>query len=683
MSWKRQILAYDDAALAQLCSTGLLRRAGKQLEAGKVELHSDESGQGVFAVGAQQVTLLKAPLEQSLCDCSAGGVCVHILAAVLHTRENAEPSTTPQDEGAASVGPCEELAAYSPEAVMKWAGKPGTRLAARLLATLPSTSSEDERRVEEKPGSLEIVLDAEVQCRYILGAGLDGILCDAPESRRKGIIAACLLYWQQQQGRVVQWPDDSRPESAEGPLSEEEGALVREVQQQLKRMLDAGLMHLPQAHETALRTLAWSARGESLPRLSALLLRLAGEITAFRDRVAGTDARQLFDLLTAVWVLCERLLSTDPEQIKNLRGRFRRDYSAKSVGPLWSCGAYRYMSRSGAQGVSAILWDLESREPLRLNMGRTGEGAGAFNPYTLWQSVVAWNKGRSLESMNAQVLRLEGARVSGDGRLSLSQETFLQSVEAPCRFAEAIAELGITRWDRLSESMEAVLENEEALMPPLIIRPSEVKAFQVAEHDQRWIGWARDTDKKWLRLSAPVDDIHNERVAAINKLIDETPFGFWGLVLEPRRDRENLLLTPVAVIMKHGDEYRCFNPDLEYINLKEKKRIHSWLRQVMGSTNKAPSDEVQSVDLASITKLLNDVRQLLMGAAEIGLDCRYLRTEQVSLLVQPLRVAGANHLARTLEQLGRAQTHTELVKTYHAFELAWRKMQVMEQLQTG
>jgi hypothetical protein len=377
MSWRRQACAYDDDALAQLASSGLLRRARKQLESGKVELLADEAGEGRFRVANQQVSLLDAPLERSVCDCSASGLCVHILAAVLQTRKESSPI----EADLAAAKAAKELSALTPDQIMRWAGRPGTRLAARLLDGL----DEGAGQISERPGSVEIVLAEETACRYILGASLEGVICDAPESRRKGIIAACLLHWMQRQSRDFQWPEESRPAQGETRLSKGESELLAQVRQQLESVLACGLMHLPQAYEQSLRNLAWSARGGELPRLSALLLRLCGEMAAFRDRQASSDSGSLLEQVVATWALCDGLSANAPDTMGRLRGAFRRDYTAAELGPLWSCGAYRYESRSGACGLGLLLWDLQSLKPLRINLGRSAETARSFNPWASWQ----------------------------------------------------------------------------------------------------------------------------------------------------------------------------------------------------------------------------------------------------------------------------------------------------------
>jgi hypothetical protein len=669
MSWQRQAQAYDDEALIQLGSSGLLRRARKQLASGKVERLEDEEGQGRFRVGEQQVTLLDAPLERSRCDCNASGVCVHILAAVLQTRERAEPS--PGDE--TGLEATQELSDLSPKAVMKWAGKPGTRLAARLLASMV----DGEGQVKEQPASIEIDLGTEAHCRYILGAGLDGVICDAPESRRKGLIAACLLYWLQLRGHVLPWPPENQSSGGEGPLNDEELRLLEQVRQRLKSMLDGGLMHLPQEHEQSLHTLAWSARGERLPRLSALLLRFAGEITAFRQRQAASDSQTLLNLLVSAWTLCEGLSANDARYRQPLRGQYRRDYSSATVGPLWFCGAYRYQSRSDARGLSLTLWDLESGNPLRINLGRTGEAGRSFNPQTLWQTQLPWNGGTSPSQLNGKVIQLQDPRISSDGRLSLSRETRLLTADKTNSYSAAIEQLGYRVWSTLSERLAALSVTEASPMPPLLIRPKTLKRFQIGELEQRWIGWARDREGAWLRLSAPVDHIHNERMEALNRLIDQASSGLWGLVIEVNWDRDQLSLLPVSLASRKGDNWQIDNPDLEWVTEKKRKGLGSWLRQAIASDSKP--EAAGPTEIAAAGRLLNDVRQQLLAIAELGLDCGHTPIDGLKPLVEALLSANAPHLAGTLLQLGENSRHERLVRAYHAFSLAWRKYQVVAQ----
>ncbi len=678
MGWKAKIESYDEQALVDLTSVGLLRRAHKQVDAGAVRILAAEGreNQGVFAVNEQTVVLPDAPLTEAACDCRAAGLCVHILAAVLFARQARRP---PEAESAGSSQPDtavieKELMALAPEMIFKWAGKPSVRQARRLLSHLPR----EDRRLVPADTSLELVLSPEVRCRYVPGSGLDGIICESAGKRRKAVIAACLLYWWQQRGCEISWPPDSGDgQSRPGPLSKVEKQLTAAFREQLAGMLRAGLMHLPQHGEDALRDLAWSARGGRLPRLSALGLQLVGEMEAFRQGLTGTDSRQVLDLLANLYVLCQALEHSPAEAVENLRGQFRREYQPCNLGPLWMAGAYLYETRSGARGLNLVFWDLESNRPFQLNCGRTGEAARDFDPAAAWQAVLAWRQGRSPQALNNKVVRLENARVSPDSRLSLSAETVLHSVSDMADAIQAVSSAGFSDWRLLSRHWAAALQEPQPILQPVLIRPRRTEPLVLNDIAQCWTGRAQDQTGQWLRLTLPVGDRHNKRAAAFNKCIEAAPADIRGLVLEPRLGRQALQLSPVSLVVKSKSGLIAVHPDLESASIKQRSKVTNLVKRLTTHRyEKAPAERPEPPYGAALENTIAQIQDRILGAAEVGLDCNYLDREQAAAFAQILESLGARRLAGLVDRLGRRRDHVTLIQAHYAFLLAVRQLQI-------
>lgn len=671
MSWQRQITVYDDAALADLTSIGLLRRARKQVDAGKVTLVASAEKQGTLTVGGCNVILSAGPLTEACCDCSATGVCVHILAAVLFIRERALPEKRAAADGAAWAPTTEpDLEQYTPRKIFKWAGKPATRLAARILAAVP----EPDRHIENGTTSIKIRLGGGRQCRYVAGAGLDGVICEAPQSRRKGIIAACLLHWWQSRGTEIFWPDFVARHTPERPLSDGEKTLLQRIDAELAEMLTTGLMHLPRHTEDALRGLAWSARGEDLPRLSALVLRLADELAAFRMRKAGTDPQLLLDRLVAVKGLLAALSHSPSDHLSPLRGRFKRDYSDHPVGPLWLCGGYQYATRGDAFGICVLLWDLDTGIPLQVNIGRTGEAARTFNPQEAWQAVLAWQHGRSPATLNGRVLEIKGAKVSADGRLSQSTTTILKNVEDASPHQDRLEALGFRDWKALTAELTRRLGEPETPSFAVILRPRRLQAFAINELTQQWTGWIGDHDGRWLRLNLPVNADHDRRVKIINKVIDGAAHRIWGLVVDARLVDTELFMAPVSVIVKHQQDWVCLHPDLDDIDLKQHGRLGTWLRRRIGRERPQPVDTLSPPDLTGLHALFDRIQHKLLGVAELGLRCDYLETEPLVPLVRELQSISAPLLAKCLQRLQQDACLDTLVQAHYALGTARQQL---------
>ena len=666
MSWKRQILSYDAEALAELTSVGLVHRARKQVDAGNVALESDTPSEGILFVGSRTVAIGTGPLTEARCDCSASGSCVHVMAAVLFMRDQRAVAAATEAETAPALSAEEDLQQYPPAQIFIFAGKTGIRQAARLLSAVP----EEERTIESGGTSIKIELGAGQQCRYVAGAGLGGIICEAPERQRKGIVTACLLHWWQARGQNIEWPEIDLDQTSDRPLTRNEIELTRRLDEALIQMLDTGLMHLPRHIEDVLRGLAWSARGENLPRLSAQVLRLSGELAAFRQQRAGADPLLLLNRITALKALLVALAECPPKKRTALRGLFKREYSHRKLGPLWLCSGYQYATRSDALGISVLLWDLNSGEALQVNVGRTGEAARTFHPHTAWQSVLAWQKGRSPAALNGQVLELKGAKVSSDGRLSQSKTTRIMKNETAGKYADRLETMGYRDWRQLTDAMTRRLGLAGETNWPVIIRPKHLQTFTVAEYEQQWVGWVGDRCGRWLRLSLPVNACHDQRVKFLNQLIKWTAGRIWGLVLDIRRTETQLNLTPVSVIIRKSNEWICLQPDLERIDLKRHARLGAWLRQRMRREKDLPLETIHPPDLSGLHDLFERIQEKLLGAAELGLRCSYLEEAPLKPLIADLQSIGVNDLAHCMERLEKKATADSLIRAQYALQAA-------------
>ena len=137
--------AYDDDTLATLANPGLLRRAAKDVEAGKVAWAEQGADSGVVAADGQRVQLDARGPQQARCDCPAPGICKHILGAALWLRvlepaasgDAADASATREEEKPtpAAPDPLAEILALDAAALFKAAGVAAVRRAAAAASS--------------------------------------------------------------------------------------------------------------------------------------------------------------------------------------------------------------------------------------------------------------------------------------------------------------------------------------------------------------------------------------------------------------------------------------------------------------------------------------------------------------------------------------------------------------------
>ncbi|WP_455604009.1 hypothetical protein, partial [Cellulosimicrobium funkei] len=128
-AWAAVYAGYDDDALATLASPGLVRRARKDVAAGRVEPVEARPDGVVVSVGGMQVELDAGGPAEARCACPTPGTCQHVVTASLWVRETgAAPAETPAAAGdgaaapAPTPDPVAEDHAHAPRGVHRAAG---------------------------------------------------------------------------------------------------------------------------------------------------------------------------------------------------------------------------------------------------------------------------------------------------------------------------------------------------------------------------------------------------------------------------------------------------------------------------------------------------------------------------------------------------------------------------------
>ncbi|MEI9851406.1 MAG: hypothetical protein WDN24_11875 [Sphingomonas sp.] len=114
---RASLAAFDDAALATLANPGLVRRAHRDLEEGKLRLVSAGAGTAAVEADGQLVTLDARGPRAADCACQSVAVCRHRIAAVLFLRGLGDAAPEPPS------GPEDIVAAFDLAALERWAGR--------------------------------------------------------------------------------------------------------------------------------------------------------------------------------------------------------------------------------------------------------------------------------------------------------------------------------------------------------------------------------------------------------------------------------------------------------------------------------------------------------------------------------------------------------------------------------
>ena len=399
MSLDAMLATHDEAALTSLASVGLMRRARRDLEAGKAEVQTRDANAAVVIADGQTVNIDgKGPAKAS-CTCPATGVCRHILLAVLVLRSEGDGPAAEPGQSAA-----EELAALDEAALRKFAGADWDKALthARMSAELAP---------EHQGQNLSVPLaDTDHAVIFLAGQGLAGAVFKGPKSaRRRAVAAAALLARAKGGTQALQaLSHDAAPADEIAP------EFLAEARTCLEDVVTGVFTGGSSLAEDQLFDLSISARTQAAPRLMALLRTVRRHAVQAREgHIAYRDDRFLADAALA-YALTTALDAApgDPD----LTGVIRRDYAEAPPMNLYLLGAAIWSAESGARGIRFHLLDPDSGRWMQTGQARAGGMDPNFRPSVAYHAPL-WASGRAKAAIGS-LLRLQDSRVASDGQIA-------------------------------------------------------------------------------------------------------------------------------------------------------------------------------------------------------------------------------------------------------------------------
>lgn len=544
-SWHAAYRNFDDEALAALASVGLLRRAAKDVEAGKVgwsEPAGDE--RGVIAADGQRVSLSPKGPVNTACDCPAPGVCKHILAAALWLR--ATPTVDVAATAPTTAPPADVLAevlALDAALLFKECGRAAVRKAAALLATRPEVQFVVQ-------GSVLVIRlpELDLECRYIAGTGFAGMVSELEARTRKALHLLAVGAVLHAHGRGLSWPEEpEQPAAGAGEssavLSGDERTLPATVRAHLLEICANGWSHVSDVTAPQLRTLATSARVDAFPRLAGLLRTLAGIADALARRDFGADERQALRLAAQAFALTHALEHAGGEALDRLRGAERRSFSDHQDLELLPLGGHWWEQRSGARGLTVSFWSPAQARVMESVLARRDASDPGFTRSASWSMSALWEGAGPPCALMAGALVLSGARMSDDGRLASAGATRATRSARWGSRDPRWEDAGFDDWSLLAGRVRAAAGLLGEPLDSVLLRPSSCALPQLDEAAQllRWTvhdrhgaplvlrlpyeHWKRtrfDSLVEWARSGAAIDAI----VARLDRALH-------GGILEP------------------------------------------------------------------------------------------------------------------------------------------------------
>jgi hypothetical protein len=537
---RSSLAAFDDAALATLANPGLVRRAHRDLEEGKLRLVSSAGGKAEVEADGQLVTMDARGPRGADCACKSVAMCRHRIAAVLFLLTVEAAAESPAEAAPEAPGDPRELAAaLDPAALERWAGKASWRAALELVAEVQT--------VAPQPNAIAVTFEGLDDPVLILrGQGFDGIVSKAAKPRQKALHAAAVLAARRHFGLALpEAEEDPALAQAAAPLEADPAFLAR-VAQALGEVASLGFNLAPVPLEESLFELSVSSRADSLPRLAAMLRAIAAQVRLRRQRSLAFDPDAMLELAATALALTRALRGGAGERQVALAGKVRRDFAPAPRLSLIGCGGERWRSAAGARGVTAWFVEPETGQWLSTTLARGPGQDPQFMPGEAWQHQALWQAAPLAQLAHAR-FELEGANISADGRLSAPAAA--RATIAETGVVPAANQRGVIRdWAELRPAflrqsglgLDAVAAPAVCLLAPAASAPPYFDDFT-----QQLVWPLRDASGAWLALTLD----HEEPVAvAIAALEASVRSGWQGLVLAKlSREGESLAVSPVTL----------------------------------------------------------------------------------------------------------------------------------------
>lgn len=657
----------DDAVLEAASSRGLLRRARADLASGAARLIRHEAEEAQIELPGAQVTLRAGGLAAARCTCPAGGICRHILTAILLLQQQAPPGAH-AGESAQNQQHCEtaqggpdpvaEILAISLAELRKAFG--AVRLA-RAAGALPAP----EAVLITRAGAACLVqMQGLPEVRYVAGLGIGGMLVTASQQAARQLCAKALLAVRRAHQAAL--PEAAAAAATGAPQSAGIEALLERAQALLIEWARSGLAAAPEVLEERLFDAAVSARAASLFRLSSALRRLSQDVRRRRGRAIDLEPGASLRAASRCFALLEAL-RRDPHNAQ-LRGRARDRFERlDSDLRLIGCGYEIWTTPAGARGVTGHFYAPAARRWLSASLARTAGQDASFSPGQAAQRVPVW--GATLERLCVSEVILKNAAVSPLGRLSLGRGTRaeIRPLEIERRHMSGW-QGSFADWSVLEACVRSVfgpgLGAERLGSEVAALLPAKTGKPAFDEITQELVLPVYDRQGRRLLLRVPNQPHFEPRLLALLEILaHKPPQVFWVTLALPG---ERLHVRPYALLIEDGgmpwplDAPRSLNPQ------------DPAAQQLSGALAQLEERPPPAAAPSATQRLLAAALDALLGLCELGGRMQDPALLQKLAMLEPrLEESGLSPAAQLLGAVAGApetQRPQALLKAAHALQ---------------
>ena len=535
--------AFDDASWEALASKGLLRRARKDIEKGLEIAVVDETSEALkIEVPPFVVSMPANGPVSATCTCPSPGVCQHILVAGLFLQSHTDQIT---NEKVATTEDLirAEVAQLTPEILKLWVGAGEYRKAVDLLEknTLPSIIEYGETVVIR-------LMPSATEVRFVPHAGLDGMILPKQHGKRAGVAAILALRQSLGFEKPASITQQSLVDISGTPRTRKE--ILDSACALLEEAVSVGLSHASETLVSRLVTLAVSAQGAQMPRVSLALKTVSDEVKSILRRDARADEARLLLLIARVYALMDAIRSSsDNQSVTALAGTSRGQYIEVPEIELAGVGAYTWQTGSGYVGLTVMFWANQTREFLSWAYARPE--IQRVDARQRFYGEGPWEGAQSPQQVAASNLKLRHARRTAAGRLSGSTKTtaLVLSPLAPqtLDFGNRLFKL----WQDVHRYVAGIqplgLREPNPLDQIVVVQPKQFGERRFEPLTQTFYWEVYDQMDQSLMLTLPFRDWTKESIKTLEQLApprDST----WKFVVKLGYENDGLFVEPISIL---------------------------------------------------------------------------------------------------------------------------------------
>ena len=663
------VAGFDDASWEALASKGLLRRARKDLEKGLEISIRAQPEKLEIEVPPFVVSMTAAGPGAATCSCPAPGICQHILAAGLYLQSQA--STIPEQKVTATRESIrDEILLLTSQRLKDWVGTVEFRKAVDLFEknTLPPV-------IEYTDTVVIRLMPSAIEVRFVPGGGLDGLILPKQQGKRAGV--AAVLALRRSLGFEIPAPaaQQALVETSGTPRTKKE--ILDSACSLLEDAILVGLSHASEMLVSRLVTLAVSAQGAQMPRVSLALKTIADEVESILQREARADEARLLLLIGRVYALMDAIRTTTDNRSIELAGTARGQYIEVPEIELAGIGAYTWQTGSGYAGLTLIFWASQTNEFLTWSYARPEIQRADARQRFFGEG--PWEGAHSPKQVSTSNLKLRHARRTANGRLSGSTKTSALVLSPVKPETLDFGERLLLRWDDLERYVAAKqplgVRESNPLDMIVVLQPRELagRTFDSISQTFRWE--VRDELDRSLTLTLPFRDWTKESIKVLEQL-SPGPNQTWRFVVKASFEDRELLVEPISILRPESSDAPVFHLAFDSLPQTDAGTV------VTAATSESLDDQIEETETLKIVEaelpprgslhnLLTETNRRLEAIAEAGMQTGMAANrEWFTRSNEDAFKFGLTPLARVMEALAQPSTTPDaLVKARYLTHL--------------